>query len=250
MHIKSVKLKNFGQFVDANINFNTTKDKMLVLIEGCNASGKTTIFNAIKWCLFGDLVNIHGTILNRKIFNKLDVGSEISVEVEVAFVSEDKEYKMRKIQKMKKIEDVSDVKRMQTLFPIEVYTENIDTNNNIHKLDNISTIADIVPAIVSDLMFIDPDGFRQFIENNTYVKSPIILDSPLCSFSLPEAKRICSKLTNISEQVIILSKDLDADLIKEQLSDYISDYAIINMTENSDGTHDVLESTIVVQNIA
>ena len=46
--LKTIKLKNFKGIKDLEINLNEITN-----IEGSNASGKTTIFDAYNWLLFG-----------------------------------------------------------------------------------------------------------------------------------------------------------------------------------------------------
>lgn len=402
MYIKSVKLKNFKQFIDEEIEFHTSKEKPLVLIEGCNASGKTTIMEAIRWC-FGGTLTIHGTILNRKVYNQLAINGEINVEVEVVFINEDKEYTMKKTQKLKKVETTSSKEIIQNVSQPEIQVSYVNADNNIHIVEHVSTITDIIPFAISDLMFINSDILQEISKNiydresvnylkdtikekfnlkiienhitnlqlatkklrftlnkdesdnetlkcietiqqvlnqlskklydkqndiietlvsninefcskifpnqikvqinSSYIiktvdynndesrflgnsqilcialasivallnlikrntenkdclydydnslkvaKTPLILDSPFCVFSMEVVEKICSVIPNISEQIIILAKNPETDLIKELLKDYISDYALINIAENIDDTIDTLESSIEVKNL-
>ena len=83
MLLKSIKFKNFRQFIDEEISFSTDKDKNVTFIMANNYTGKTTIANAFTWCLFGKTNFTNGILLNRKIQNELPPRSEVSVEVEV-----------------------------------------------------------------------------------------------------------------------------------------------------------------------
>ncbi len=54
MRIKKIVLENIGPYVNNNVfDFETKKDKNIVLIGGKNGSGKTTLLKAIKYGLFG-----------------------------------------------------------------------------------------------------------------------------------------------------------------------------------------------------
>ena len=59
MLLQKLKLVNFRQFYsDATvIEFSTDIDKNITLIHGENGIGKTTILNAILWCLYEKLTH-------------------------------------------------------------------------------------------------------------------------------------------------------------------------------------------------
>ena len=54
MIINRIILSNLGPFVEKNIiSAESTNEKSIVLIGGKNGAGKTTFFNAIRFCLYG-----------------------------------------------------------------------------------------------------------------------------------------------------------------------------------------------------
>ncbi|RIN30237.1 SMC family ATPase, partial [Staphylococcus succinus] len=50
----TLKLNNFGPFLNETIDFDHVKDDQLFLISGKTGSGKTMIFDAIVYALFGE----------------------------------------------------------------------------------------------------------------------------------------------------------------------------------------------------
>lgn len=52
MIIRKVKIKNFRGYTDKTIHF---QDKTVVLLAAANGIGKTTVVDAIEWCLTGDI---------------------------------------------------------------------------------------------------------------------------------------------------------------------------------------------------
>ncbi len=53
MLINRIKLKNFGVFQDVDIDFGT-KAEGITFINGNNGRGKTTLLDALKWCLYSE----------------------------------------------------------------------------------------------------------------------------------------------------------------------------------------------------
>ncbi len=58
MELETLRLTNFRQFMgEQQIDFATGEEKNVTLIHGENGVGKTTILNAILWCLFEELTS-------------------------------------------------------------------------------------------------------------------------------------------------------------------------------------------------
>jgi DNA sulfur modification protein DndD len=57
LRFESVSLKNFGPYRDIDsLNLETQPDAPVVLIHGENTLGKTRLFRALRWCLYGSLL--------------------------------------------------------------------------------------------------------------------------------------------------------------------------------------------------
>ena len=89
MRIEQINIKNFRQYKKVQIDFPDYYDNDIHVIIGKNGVGKTTLFNAINWCLYGKEPNHLSNgeslrILNSKIpddSNDKEVFVEIKVEV-------------------------------------------------------------------------------------------------------------------------------------------------------------------------
>ena len=86
MRLNSLKLTNFRQHADTEIDF----DSGLTGIIGPNGAGKTTILEAIAWALYGNQA-VRG---NRDSIRFLGAGPRAQVEVQLDFELGDHRYKV------------------------------------------------------------------------------------------------------------------------------------------------------------
>lgn len=126
MKFKSLKIKNFKQFIDEEINFSTDTEKNITLISGANATGKTTIIEAMKWCLFGKCNNLSKNILNKKIQDNLNNGEKITIEVNLVLLLNEIEYSIKRTQTYEKTEQI---KSINSDFNITSRNEKIENLN-------------------------------------------------------------------------------------------------------------------------
>lgn len=88
MRLVQIKLKNFRSFYGTQtIDFSTSEKKPITVIYAGTGVGKTTIINAITWCLYGDeLHKLKGAqigILNDLAKTGMKYGDVIDVQVEL-----------------------------------------------------------------------------------------------------------------------------------------------------------------------
>lgn len=91
MIINSLKLKNFRQYMGENlIEFSKSASQSFTIIKGTNGAGKTTILNAITWCLYGE--ELHNAtddpIYNEITENQTEPGGKFEVEVELEMLDD------------------------------------------------------------------------------------------------------------------------------------------------------------------
>lgn len=89
MILNKVRIQNYRQFRDVEIDFAHNDDKNITMILGGNGTGKTNLLNAISWCLYGREIHDFGDsssgFCNKKCENLALIGDEISVRVELEF---------------------------------------------------------------------------------------------------------------------------------------------------------------------
>lgn len=95
MWIEYIKLKNFRQFRDQKIAFASQKDeKNITIIEGTTDSGKSTLLNAITWCLYGEEIQMDRDkkgypLINMVTFYEMAPKTSERVEVEIQMRDEE-----------------------------------------------------------------------------------------------------------------------------------------------------------------
>lgn len=93
LRIKSVELKNFRPYEDITIEFSQDKSKSFTIIEGNNSAGKTSLINAMYWCLYGkeQFLNVGEgkPIPNQNILNGISVGDSCESSV-IITINDDK----------------------------------------------------------------------------------------------------------------------------------------------------------------
>ena len=98
MILNRVKIRNFRQYVNVDMDFAKEDGKNFTIIQGDNGTGKTTFLNALSWCLYGresystDKKGKKGlNICNEKVKKLATIGDEIEVRVEIEFLDDDEQ---------------------------------------------------------------------------------------------------------------------------------------------------------------
>ena len=92
MILNKVSIKNYRQYRDVEIEFAKDPKKNFTIIKGNNGTGKTTLLNALTWCLYGSEIHSYGqytsmSICNNKSINLADDDESIDVSVEIEFLN-------------------------------------------------------------------------------------------------------------------------------------------------------------------
>ncbi|PBH03703.1 AAA family ATPase, partial [Clostridioides difficile] len=104
MKINKLVLKNFRSYEEeTTFNLNTTSEKNIILIGGKNGAGKSTIFEAIKLCIYGPIAykyqgfnssyisRVKSNINNNSLRNS-KVDTLVSVDIEISEGTEKNTY--------------------------------------------------------------------------------------------------------------------------------------------------------------
>ena len=177
MKINSIKLKNFRPYYGKHtINFATDDERHVTVIQGVNGAGKTSLFTALNWCLYGDdfvkrNIGHIGELVNRRA---LADGGMVETSVELRFtyqgIFSDREVEFcakREIQRDLRLDGTA---RTTTRLSLEI------TNwREFHDAEASNWIQAIIPENVSVHFFFDGEKIDNFTRPNrkTEVESAV-----------------------------------------------------------------------------
>ena len=157
MYIQSIRLKNFGQFIDAEINFNYANDKPISLISGENASGKTILVNAIKWCFWGKEEFHDKNMLNDQVKKEMQLGDKCSAEIEIVFIFNNKIYTLKRENTYKLVEfkNLFSSQELSLSYVDKSGTKYVIENQNIQ-----NELETILPSYLNELIFLTDSNYN------------------------------------------------------------------------------------------
>ena len=174
---EKIILNNFRRYVDMEFDFQQTKTKNLNIILARNGVGKSTLFDAFTWCLFGteDHLQIDSKykkeserIINTKLVTQMKNESSLTVSV-VIFAKDldnDHRYKIKRIVEFYKgnnghIGD-DETQSVPKIWKWSKTAEDWKIEKNVQ-----ITIQSIIPKDLRQFFFFDGEQLRSHFESNT-----------------------------------------------------------------------------------
>lgn len=152
MLLKSLKMINFRQFINEEIDFATDSERNVTVIMGENGAGKTTISQAFSWCLYGDTDFDDKLMLNKIVASQMLPNEEKTVKVQLDLVHSGIEYTIITEQSYKK--DFSNKLKANNVIRNIAYKNN-GQQDYIKPLEIDLTIKQILPKELSRYFFFD-----------------------------------------------------------------------------------------------
>lgn len=159
MLLKSIKLENFRQFADGQIDFSTDPAQNVTLIIGENGTGKTTFAQAFFWCLYGETTFTDKNLLNRNVSESMTPAQTETVKVVLTLTHGSADYQIIRTQEYKKSYS-NKVQGANTVLNISVKSADGNTRY-LRPLECETEIKKILPKELSHYFFFDGERIEK-----------------------------------------------------------------------------------------
>lgn len=159
MKFKTIELNNFGRFKGRNLfDTGTTDQKNVILVRGDNDRGKTTLFKAIKFALYGARTETIPELVN---FLKASEGPG-EMWVDIKFEHEGDEYRIQRIQRFHQT-PLGQIVELNGKDEVTIW-ENNNPKKLVSRESQQQWIDHILPQAASQFFFFDGEEIKQYIE--------------------------------------------------------------------------------------
>ena len=157
MKLEYLKLNNFRQYYgEQTIRFAYDSPRHVTVIRGINGAGKTSLFTALNWCLYGESTNEMGEFVSKRAVTE-DTGI-VETYVELGFRHEDVQYVARRKREGFLFEQAIRAESKETFL-----LSQIGTDGQFKSIENPNwKIGSILPADVRTYFFFDGEKIDNF----------------------------------------------------------------------------------------
>lgn len=225
MKISLLRVQNFKQYYgEQQASISDSKEFNITVFHGVNGAGKTSLFYAINWCLYGVGEGEIGEILNKRALVEADLNDEIPMVVTVCFSHKNEEYMAEREIIYKKSSQLEAEIEKRNFFLTAT-----DSNGNTKTKENpIGVMNSILPENVREYFFFDGENIddltrpdNQKIENAiiNIMRLPIIDKTydHLDGIANEYRKELKKKGSSRISEIISLEEDLENDLSQKKL---------------------------------
>ena len=186
MKINKLVLKNFRSYEEETVfDFTTTNDKNMILVGGKNGAGKSTIFEAIKVCIYGPIAykyqgfnssyisKIKSNINNNSLKND-SVNAFVSIDIELTESTDKNTYTLLRewTYRDKKLNENFSVYKNHSSYPLN--------EEELNYFENY--ITSIISPKIFEFFFFDGEHLSEFFigkNSNVHLKESLL---SLCNF--------------------------------------------------------------------
>ncbi len=216
MKINKLVLKNFRSYEEeTTFNLNTTSEKNIILIGGKNGAGKSTIFEAIKLCIYGPIAykyqgfnssyisRVKSNINNNSLRNS-KVDTLVSVDIEISEGTEKNTYTLIRqwTFKDKKLNETFSVYKNFSITPLNA--------DELNYFENY--ITSIISPKIFDFFFFDGEHLYDFFigkNSNIHLKESLLSLCNFDTFDILKKMLISTNRSNknVSDEINIIKDD-------------------------------------------
>ena len=160
MKLDWIRLSNFRQFYgDQDIAFSRDSSRNVTVIHGVNGAGKTGLFTALNWCLYGRGAEDMGELVSKRAVTEAPVGGNVEMQVQLGFTHEGERFTATRTLSVTKTSDTD----WRTQTPVEFSLESILADGQTRRVQNATgKVESILPANVRSYFFFDGEKIDQF----------------------------------------------------------------------------------------
>ncbi len=160
MKLEWMSLTNFRQFYgDQTIHFSRHQRQNVTVVHGANGSGKTSLFTALNWCLYGLGVEDMGELVSKQAIMEAAVDEEIEMKVQLAFSHSGERLTATRAFSVSKTSS----QRWQTKPQTEFSLDSIRSDGQTRRIPNpTGYVESILPSNVRTYFFFDGEKIDQF----------------------------------------------------------------------------------------
>lgn len=161
MNLERITLENFRQYFGRqHLEFARDKQRKITVIHGVNGAGKTSLFLAINWCLYGsDYLENVGELTSKEAISKADFNAYVDMSVGLSFLHEGERYIVNRSRRSVKMIDGSAAPTGLDEFTII----RIHGDGQAERIKNpIGTINAILPSNVRTYFLFDGEKIDDF----------------------------------------------------------------------------------------
>ncbi len=201
LQIKKIHLQNWRCYENQIIEFDLDTDKNIWIIWGLNGYGKTSILEAVLWCLYGNEIVSPKRLIKAEVdsaeqssekqgyfyFPNVKVNSELELSVSLTLQKEDHSYVIGRVAKR--------IKRGQTFFA-EVSEASFNLNGKL-KADSREHIDSLLPRSCREFFFFDGEKIKEYSNITQTAETRKAIESIL---GIPEIINLKTDAKNVVKQ--------------------------------------------------
>ena len=162
MKLLKLTLNNFGPYFGTqSLDLDVSDNAPIILVYGENERGKTSLLRAIRWCLYGEVLNQGGTLMDEREFANYDARDRkepFDVFVEIEFEDQGVKSILKRWMKVKE-NDLEDI-RIETLSKgVDLLPNN---GNPVAEKDIPEQISRMLHKDISDFFLFDGETLTRF----------------------------------------------------------------------------------------